>query len=126
MDSLPLLSYSHLLVTPIPVPLLPVGEGVGGPQLDKVDSLNEESWASGDEDQKLPRATGEDPKLGLCTLPLFPLAIARCNNGLVEGEKEAPAEYVLLERLLADAGDGLVLNGLAGRDTERRYLGGVT
>ena len=51
-ESLPFLSYSHLLLTAIPVPLLPVGDGVAGPQLDKVDSLKEGLWPNGEGDPR--------------------------------------------------------------------------
>ena len=58
---------------------------------------------------------------------MFPLANAFCSNGLGEGEKGVPAASVLPEKLvLAVAGDEPVLSGLAGRDVESRYFGGVT
>lgn len=57
-ESLRLLSYNHLLLTPKLVLLLASGEGVLGPTLD---SPNE-----------LLRANGDDPKLGLRPVSLPP------------------------------------------------------
>lgn len=93
VDSLPLLSYNHRLLNAIPGPLFPVGEGVGGPKLDMLDSFKGELLASGDGDPKLLRPAGEgDLRLCFCPFSLLPLAIAFCSSGLVEGEKDFPPE----------------------------------
>ena len=89
--------------------------------LENVDSLNEELRPSGD--PKLCRPTDEgDPKLSLRPLSLASLDTAFCNNGLGEGEKEVRGEALVL----ADPGDESLPRGLALRDPESRYFGGVT
>lgn len=69
----------------------------------------------------------EDPKLGLRPLS-FPLLLTNFwNSGLGEGEKAGPEDTLRPEApALADSGDPDLLAGLAPRDVERRYLGGVT
>lgn len=88
------------------------------PRLDslKVDSLKGELRPSGD---------GE-PKLGLRPLSLPPFETALWSNGLVEGENNAPDDTLRPEALaLVDKGDAPLLAGLAARDPESRYFGGV-
>lgn len=114
-ESLLLLSYSHLLLSPKLARFLPSGEGVLGPILD---SLNEELRAKGD----------SDPMLCLRPLSLPPLGTALCNNGLDTGENGVPVETRRSEKLApADNGEALcLLAGLALRDVDSLYLGGVT
>ena len=93
-----------------------------------MDSFNEELRPSDAGVPKLCRPpTGEGdpmPVLGpLLPLSLFPLATALCSNGLGEGEKGMRGETLAR---LADPGDEPILRGLALRDPERRYFGGVT
>lgn len=52
----------------------------------------------------------------------LPLATVFCSNGLGEGVKAERDEALPL----ADAGDELMLSGLALRDPGSRYFGGVT
>lgn len=127
-DNLRLLSYNHLFLTPRLVRLPARGDGVAGPRLPmlKVDSPNELLRARGDVDPKL-----WDPKLWRCTdslFPLPPLETALYNRGLETGEKGVPTEGRRSERLAfaEDMGEPCLLAGLALREVERRYLGGVT
>lgn len=113
-ESLRLLSYSHLLLTPKLVRLLASGEGLLGPMLD---SPKELLRASGD----------DDPKLCLRPVSLPPLLTALWSNGLETGEKGVPEETRRSEKVgVADKGEVWRLAGLALREVDRRYLGGVT
>ena len=90
-----------------------------------VDSLKEDSL-KGEKDELRPSGD-EDPKLGLRPLSLLPFVTTLCNNGLGEGEKEGPDDSLCPEApALADKGEPDLLAGLAFRDAESRYLGGVT
>lgn len=115
-DSRRLRSYSHLLLNPKFTRLPPTGDGVAGAILDMVDSPNRE----------LRPNEVEDPKLGRRPLSLPPFDTALWNNGLVEGEKDAPDDSRRPEApVLLDKGDAALLAELAVRDAERRYFGGV-
>lgn len=100
----------------------PTGDGVAGPILDpKLDSRKLDSRKG----ELRPRGDGE-PKLGLRPFSLPPFETALWSNGLVEGENNAPDDTLRPEALaLVDKGDALLLAGLAARDPESRYLGGV-
>ena len=113
-ESRRLLSYSHRLLTPKLARLPPSGEGVLGPMLD---SPNELLRPRGD----------DDPKLCLRPVSLPPFATALWNSGLDAGEKEDPEETRRSERVgVADNGEVCRLAGLALREVDIRYLGGVT
>lgn len=81
-----------------------------------------------DSPNELLRARGDDdPKLCLRPVSLPPLATALWNNGLVAGENEAPEDTRRSDNVgVADNGDVGLLTGLAFREVDMRYLGGVT
>lgn len=71
VDSRLLLSYNHLLLSPVFTRLPPMGDGVAGI---KLDSLNGELRPSGEEDPK--EDPKDDSKLGLRLLSLPPFDTA--------------------------------------------------
>lgn len=83
-----------------------------------LDSPNEDLRARGD----------DDPKLCLRPVSRPPFDTALWSKGLEAGEKGVPEETRRSEKLaLADSGEELgMLTGLAFRDVDNRYLGGVT
>ena len=92
-----------------------------------VESLNVDVDSLKGEKDELRPSVDEAPKLGLRPPSFPPVATNFCINGLGEGEKEAPDDSLRPDAVaLADNGEPDLLAGLAFRDAESRYLGGVT